>query len=280
MQQHIKQMIIDTAARHAFPITKSDTASVYTLDTITTDLLYHYNCSFVTNVWIASTPITFQGVPTPAKHVYLIFEVGDVKLVMEKHERTELTMYTIRPHEESVLIPLSLFDLYFRKQTLGEWIENGILYYHIEKGGSTRPLGDTLQLFWSCYHVTQNNCQQFVWSMLLANQFPYERMNTEPFLRYNQKAEDIATRAIDHVEKVSAEQGYHPLFRNLSKSITNAFMDYVSKVTTTLAQAEQKSVRESSYAMTSNGKTITYYDPSISAEQVCRMEEESHPIRY
>ena len=66
-----------------------------------------------------------------------------------------------------------------------------ILFYRIQKGGIPRPIGDTLLLFWSKYHVTQNNCQQFVWSMLLANQFPYELMNKEPFIQFNQKAEDL-----------------------------------------------------------------------------------------
>jgi hypothetical protein len=273
MEQYIKHNIIETAALHAFPIIKSNTSVSYTLDTITVDLLTTYHSYLVTNVWIASTPIMLQGVKTPAKHVYLIFEVNNTKLIMEKHERTELSIYKVRPNEESIQLSLSLFDLYFRRQTLSEWIENGIMFYRIEKGGRQRPVGDTLLLFWSKYHVTQNNCQQFVWSMLLANQFPHELMNNEPFIQFNQKAEEISIRAKEHVDKVSKEQGYHPLFQALSNSITNAFMDYVSQVTTTLAQAENKTVRDSAYAMTANGKTITYYDSSMSVEDICIIEE-------
>jgi hypothetical protein len=273
MEQYIKHKIIETATLHAFPIIKNNTSISYTLDTITVDLLNTYHGYLVTNIWIASTPIMLQGVKTPAKHVYLIFEVNATKLIMEKHERTELSIYTVRSNEESISLELSLFDLYFRKQTLGEWIENGILFYRIQKGGIPRPIGDTLLLFWSKYHVTQNNCQQFVWSMLLANQFPYELMNKEPFIQFNQKAEEISIRAKEHVNKVSKEQGYHPLFQALSNSITNAFMDYVSQVTTTLAQAENKTVRDSAHAMTTNGKTITYYDTSMSTEDICIIEE-------
>ena len=265
-----------TASRYAFPITRQNTSVCHFLDTTTVELLQQYSSVLVTSVCIASTPIVVRNIPTPAQHVYRLFTLDHhTTLVMEKHERTELSRYTPRPHEEMVQIDLSLIDPAFRQQTLSEWIYNGILFYRTIRGGEKRPCGDTLALFWSMYHITSNHCQQWVWSMLLANQFPYEYMNRQPYLAYNQRAEEIKQKMNQHTDQVIQKNNYHPFFRIMTNEITDAFMNYVSQVTTVLARQDTKiSERDNSYALSINGSTITFYDKHVLPYDACKQEEE------
>ena len=214
-KRHIKEI----ATRHAFPIQSHPTAITYSLDTTTVAIVETYGSSMVTGISLAATPIMLQKIRTPAKHVYLIFQLQDkTNIVMEKHDRTELSVYlSPRKNEESIIIPMDWFHQQKEKQqqkeqTLSQWIANAIYFYRFERGGQVRNTGDSLALFWSMYHVTNNNCQQWVWSMLLANGFPYEMMEREPFRHYNQKAEEIKKSAVNHIDTVSNENNYHPLF--------------------------------------------------------------------
>jgi hypothetical protein len=276
-----KQYIKEIASRYAFPIQSHPTAITYSLDTTTVAILETYGSSMVTGISLAATPIMLKNIRTPAKHVYLILQLHDTtNIVMEKHDRTELSVYlSPRKNEESIPISMDWFndqkeqEQKQQTQTLSQWIANAIYFYRFERGGQLRNTGDSLALFWSMYHVTNNNCQQWVWSMLLANGFPYEMMEREPFRHYNQKAEEIKKSAVNHIDTVSNENNYHPLFRMLSKGVMDLVMDHMSQVTTTMARAEQPETKEHAYAMTADGSTITYYDQDTNPKQMCIAEE-------
>ncbi len=239
--------------------------SVYFLDTETVYLLQTYGSSFIQSVHIASTPIVFHGIITNALHVYLIVHVNDVDIVIEKNERTELSLYKpmTRPNETIKSVPMN------SPVTLAECIHRSIQ----RRMNETVHMGYVLEQFWGRYDLQKNNCQQLVFNVIRAN--GWTELGLESF---NQGAEQFASHMEEHMKKTEAPP--------LAKLISSVFLQYMSNVTSKLVSQRIRDtpLKESSRCMTMDGVHIETFNDcngcnDFSPEDACRRTEELYRSR-
>ena len=199
------------------------------LDTQTVNLLQTYGHTVINSAKIASTPIVINGIPVPARHVYLILELQDVSLVIEKNDRVELSIYTSRSSEQSTVI-------WMIPGLVSTFIHNGILSYQ----NKALALGHGLNQFWSMYHLEHNNCQQFVFRLLHTNQW-----QTKDLEQYNQKAEHMKNTLHEQSQHLSEKNKIHPLAQMASKLITSKLFDVFANFGTTLMRQQQVKLPDS-----------------------------------
>jgi hypothetical protein len=222
------------------------------LEQHTVTLLQTYGSLSITSARIASTPIIINEIPTPALHVYLILDLENVSLIMEKNNRVEISLYTPCPLETSTSLSMT-------PCLLSTFLHNGIMAYQ----DASLPTGEGLQHFWSMYHVETNNCQQFVFRMLRANQW-----STHGLEQYNQGAEQIKSNL--HQQAVTKKT--HPLSSLVSKLITHTLVESIMTYSTNLVRQNQTSLPDSDL-VTMDGIHFHSY-PNCTPLEACQREEE------
>lgn len=230
--------------------------AVYFLDKETVYLLQTYGSSVIQSVHIASTPITLYGMMTNALHVYLIIDVNDgISIVIEKNERTEISLYKKRPNERSKQIDIS--NSYV---TLAECVHKTIQRMMNE-------MGNSVEYFWGRYDLQKNNCQQLVFRMIRANGW-----NDTGLESFNQGAEQFSSHIESHLKKTKAPP--------LAKMISGLFLEYVSNVTSHLVSERIRDtpLKESSNCMTIDCIHIEVFNDDCSPEEACRQTEEKYRL--
>jgi hypothetical protein len=227
--------------------------SVYFLDVETVYLLQTYGSSMIQSVQIASTPIRFQDVITPALHVYLIVNVGDVSIVIEKNERTELSLYTPRSMETVKTVQMN------SSVTLSECLHRTIRSMMDERF----PMGHVVEIFWGRYNLEINNCQQLVFRIIRSN--GWDDVGLESF---NQGAEQFKSIMQAHMTKTEAPP--------LAKLISSLFLQYVSNVTAKMVSQRIRDTpaKESTSCMTIDCVHIETF--TCSPEEACEKIEEMY----
>jgi len=227
--------------------------SVYFLDVETVHLLQTYGSSMIQSVQIASTPIRFQDVVTPALHVYLIVNVGDVSIVIEKNERTELSIYTPRSMETVKTVQMNSYV------SLSECLHRTIRSMMDERF----PMGYVVEMFWGRYNLETNNCQQLVFQIIRAN--GWNELGLESF---NQGAEQFKSMMQAHMTKTEAPP--------LAKLISSLFLQYVSNVTAKMVSQRIRDTpaKESTSCMTIDCVHFETFD--CSPEEACKQIEEMY----
>ena len=226
------------------------------LEKQTVSILQTYGKHTIINAQIVSTPVLIHNIPTPAIHVYLILDLIDVKLIVEKNNRVEISYYAKRHSEQ--ITPIRIVPC-----LLSTFIHNGILSYQ----DPALPPGEGLNRFWSMYHLEHNNCQQFVFQLLKANQW-----QTEHLEKYNQSAEKVKQHINDRTVELAEKNNYHPLAQMASKLITNTFMDAIAKFSTDIVQQQHKKLPDSEL-ITMDAIHFHSY-PGCTQLQACQYEEE------
>jgi hypothetical protein len=145
----------------------------------TVELLQLYGDDVITSSYIASTPITINGINTPIRHVYLILVIHETRFMLEKNDRVELSIYSNRDYEDRE-------ELQITPCTLSTFLYNGIVWY--------RNKGKSLSYFWTEYDMIQNNCQQIVFGLLEANQWSKHKIE-----RFNQEADYITDKMTEYI---------------------------------------------------------------------------------
>ena len=231
--------------------------SVYFLDTETVYVLQRYGSLKIESVQIASTPIIFQGIMTNALHVYLIVQVDDKTIVIEKNERTELSFYKPRQGETIKKITRN------SSVTLEECIHKTIQ----RMMNHNSPMGHVVEQFWGRYDLQKNNCQQLAFNIIRANGWDDRGLES-----FNQGAEQFASFMEQHIKKTEAPP--------MAKLISSVFLQYVSNVTSTLVSQRIRDTpqKESSNCMTINGIHIEYFT-DCSPVEACRRTEEMYRSR-
>ena len=218
------------------------------MDEKTVYLLQLYGTDMIDHASIGSTPIQMDGINTPIRHVFLIVTIGPTTLKIEKNDRIELSIYSRKPFEDKE-------ELDINPCILSTFLYNGIRY--------NRDHGKSLSYFWTEYDLLHNNCQQFVFGLLKANQW-----NTGFIKRFNQEADTLTETTTEFISKQ-----YKTLPSFATKLIVQSIIQYASSY----VRRNHSQKDHSDYVTTNCIDFHTY--PNCTPEECYKREESIFLIR-
>ena len=216
------------------------------MDEKTVYLLQLYGTDTIEHASIASTPIQMNEINTPIRHVFLILTLGNTILKLEKNDRVELSMYCPKEFEDKEKLDIV-------PCTLSSFLYHGIVQ-NLQNGKS-------LSYFWTEYDLLHNNCQQFVFGLIKANQW----LHTTRFhniKRFNQEAHTLTETTTEYISKQ-----YKTLPFFAIKLIVHSILQYASSYV-----RRNHSPKDHSEYVTANGIDFHTY-PHCTPEECYKQEE-------